>query len=151
MPTYYADYNDFTAQYSIFGVSEADINSDYLFYGWNKVNISLGKCFTTPFSSNNITAKLLNVMFGYYKHTLRTEFQDDSTEIKAELDGMVEQICSGNAPMVLDDGTALFSDINQLHQAWSNNMDYKPTFDMRDVEDQRIDPDRIEDLQDEDY
>ncbi len=148
--TYYASFADFTAQYSLRGSTDEEVNSDYLYYGWNMVNINLGACFTLPFSSNNATAKLLNVMYGYYKYALKTQNQDDSGEIKDNLDEIIENLCTNNAPMVLTDGTALFAQGNQLNQVWSNTEDYKTVFDMREPVDQRIDPDKIQAEWDED-
>ena len=65
MAVTYANYTDFTAVYSVRGVSETEINSYWLSYGALRTNEALGGYFTVPFSSNNDTAKDLSIYFAY--------------------------------------------------------------------------------------
>lgn len=146
----YATYVDFTAVYSVKGVSEAQINSAWLPYGTLRVNESLGGCFTTPFSSNNQTARDLSIHYAYLGILLRTRNQEDSEELKNDLILRVTDICCRNMPMILDDGTSIMPDKGSIFEAFSTTVDYKPTFDMRESENQRVDPDFIRDLWDED-
>ena len=147
MTVIYATFSEFTAVYSIEFVSEAEINSSWLPYGALRVNESLGRCFTTPFSSNNQSAKDLSIRFAYLGYLLDTRNETDSEELDKNLTTRVTDICCGNAPMILDDGTSIFPDLTAGSgtDAWSNTQQYKSTFDMRDAEDQRIDPDLIQD------
>jgi hypothetical protein len=131
-------------------VTESEINSAWLPYGTLRVNESLGSCFTTPFSSNNETARDLSIHYAYLGILLRTRNQDDSEELKNDLILRVTDICCGNAPMILDDGTSFFAATGSKFDAYSTTQDYKPTFDMREAEQQRIDPDLIDDLWGED-
>lgn len=144
----YATFSEFTDVYSVKGVPEAEINSHWLPEGALVVNEKLGGLYTTPFSSNNETAKNLSIHFAYLGILVsRTRKQDDSPELKGYLDQRVSSIVSSGAPMVLTDGTTIFPDKagSPKYNAWSNTQEYKPTFDMRCAEDQRIDPDRIDD------
>jgi len=146
MTVTYASFLEFTAVYSIQFVSEAEINSSFLPYGALRVNESLGKCYATPFSSDNLTAKDLSIHFAYLGYLLKTRNQTDSEELSKDLQLRVTDICCGNAPMITNSGTSLFPENTAGAEAWSNTQDYKPTFDMRDPLDQRVDPDLIDNI-----
>ncbi len=127
------------------GLSDGAINDQWLPYGAMRVNVSLGKCFTLPFSNNNYTANQLSIQYGYLGFLqTRTRKKDDSDELAAALNQMVTDICSGNAPMVTDDGIAIPGTGAQF-DAWSTTQDYEPTFNMLSPERQKINPDRLDD------
>ena len=146
----YATYSDFTAVYSIKGISQAEVSSVWTFYGSLRVNELLGKVFTTPFSSNNHTARDLSIGFGYLGVLLRTRSQEDSEELRTSLLFRVSEINSGNAPMILDDGSSVFATGNSNFDAYSTTQDFKSVFDMREIINQRVDPDLIDELWNED-
>ncbi len=150
--TPYATYTDFTRVYSVsaFNVSQAEVESAWLPHGAVAVNEKLGNCFTLPFSSNNASARDLNVHYAYLGILERTRNQEDSLELRNSLQDRISDICSGNSPMALDDGTALFPDGSTKFEVWSNTQEYKQTFDMRNPLYQRVDPDRIDDEWDAD-
>lgn len=148
----YATYEQFTAVYSVKGVSEAEINSAWLPHGTLRVNEALGGYYTTPFSSNNWTARDLCIQYAYLGILVRTRNPDDSKELLKQIMIRVTDITSGGKPMVMDDGAnTILPDKNNQSESWSTTMDYKPAFDMRNAMDQRIDPDRLSDEWDEDY
>lgn len=147
----YANYTDFTLVYSLKGVSEADITSAWLPYGTLRVNEELGGAFTTPFSSNNLTAKDLSIHFAALGVLLRTRNQTDSEELKNDLMRRVMNINSGNMPMMTNSGVAIYPDRTTKAQVWSSTQDFKPVFDMRNPLDQRVDPDLIDALNDADF
>ena len=149
----YATYSDYAQIYNLTGrITVDEVSNHWLPHGALMVNELLGKCFTIPFSSNNETAKDLNIHFAFLGILERTRNQKDSQELKLHLDKRIENICKGNAPMITTSGEALFpnADISNRLDAWSTTQDYKSTFDMRHPEVQRVDPDYIEDLWDED-
>jgi len=148
--TTYATYAQFTQVYSVKGITEADISSYWLTYGALRVNESLGGVYTTPFSSNNETAKDLSIHFGYLGILYRTRNQTDSEELQKEMERRIKAIVDDNMPMILSDGSNYFADTDTTLDAWSSTQDYKPVFDMRDDICQRVDPDLIDDLNDED-
>ena len=150
MSVTYATYSEYTMVYSDKGVSQSQINSYYLPQGALRVNETLGSCFTIPFSSNNETAKDLSIHFAHLAILLRTRNQEDSNELKKELIQRVSDICSGNLGMVLTDGTILSPGSTSRNEVWSTTQNYKPVFDMRDSWEQRVDPDYLEALSDED-
>lgn len=149
MPTTYASFADFTSVYSLKGVDKAEVESSWLPYGALRVNESLGARFTTPFSSNNQTARDLSIRYAYLGILNRTRNQSDSDEMVRALDARITALNSGSAPMILDDGTSLFANQGGA-ESWSSTQGYKPVFDMRDAEYQRVDPDLIRDLDSED-
>lgn len=146
----YATYEDFTQVYSINNLGRTEIESHWLVDGYMIVNELLSPCFTTPFSSNNLTAKDLNIKFAYLGVLERTRRPDDSLELRNSLMSRITNICCGNAAMITTSGDSLFSNKSTNLTAWSSTEDYKSTFDMRDFEDQRVDPDMLEDLWDAD-
>jgi hypothetical protein len=150
MPVTYATYSEFTAVYSHKGISPAEINSYWLVHGALRVNESLGHIYTTPFSTNNYTAKDLSIQYAELGILVRTRKKDDSKELDKQIAIRVTDITSGSKYMMTDEGLALHPDGTTSQDAWSETMDYKPTFDMRDAMDQRVDPDRIDDEWDAD-
>ena len=146
MGVIYATYSEFTAVYSIKGVSKSEVESTWIPHGSLRVNEYLGKTFTTPFSSNNQTARDLSIRFGYLGVLLRTRNQEDSEELRTDLLERVAEINSGNSPMILDDGTSIYPENASKFDAWSTTQDYKNTFDMREIHEQRVDPDLIDEL-----
>ncbi len=138
----YANFTQFTAVYSVRDITPAAITDTWLPHGALRVNEALGGAFTTPFGSDNFTARDLSIHYAYLGILMRTRKQDDSTELREYLETRVTDIRSANMPMVLEDGTQLFSD-GSGGQVWSNNQDFKPIFDHRESEFQRIDPDLL--------
>ena len=145
----YATYSEFTEVYSVKGMTQALINSYWLPYGALRVNECLSNAFTVPFSNNNHTARDLSIQFAYIGMLLRTRNQTDSEELKKDVYERIDKILAGNSPMISDSGEAVYSS-NTMFDSWSNNSTYKNTFDMRDAEDQRVDPDLITALWSED-
>lgn len=148
--TVYATYSEYTQIYSDKGVSESEITSGWLPYGALRVNECLGGYYTTPFSSNNATARDLNIHFAHLGILLRTRKQDDSPELQKSLERRCASLTSSGAPMITDDGVPIFPNANNVFDVYSNTKDYKPVFDLRDPINQRVDPDQLQDEWDED-
>ncbi len=146
--TQYASFADFTAVYSIRGVTEDSINSALIF-GTTMVNERLGSQFTTPFSSNNRTATELTVDFAFYRLQVRTQAPGDSAETKLMLDDRIKALVEDGAPMMTD-SAAPIDTVNAANTVFSNTQNFKPTFDVRDPWHQRVDPDRLDALDDQD-
>lgn len=152
MAVTYGSVDQFLAVYSAetLEITSSEISTHWMPYGALRVNEKFGGIFTMPFSSNNYSARELSIDFAYLGILLRTRQQDDSKELKKDLDERVKDMLKNNTPMILDDGTAYFADGSTLTSAWSTTQDYKNTFDMRNAINQRVDPDLINDLWDED-
>lgn len=146
----YADYTEFTRQYSLSGISQVEIESAWLPYGKNRVDEALGGAFTTPFSNNNSTAKYLNIDYAYLGILLKTRDPDDSRELLESLTRRITDIVCNNKPMVLSTGESVFPDRAISAEFWSNTQAYKSVFDMRDAREQRVDPDYIWELRNAD-
>ena len=150
MPISYATFSEFTAVYSISGVSQAEINSVWLFRGAEELNRRLGAYFTLPFSSNNTTARFLSIDMAYLGILRRTLKAKDSDELQAWINAQVKDIADRNTPMITDSGDLVTPSAGGVTGFWSTDQGFKPTFDTRDAEKQRISIDRQEDLDDQD-
>lgn len=139
----YALVDSYVATYPLMGVNSATINT---LLGQASVMLEerLGSQFTTPFSSNNQTAIDLTVDFTRYRLLARTAQLDDSEEILKLIDGRITILLDGGV-MSTTSGEAIYSTGAQ-EEIWSDTSGYKPTFDMRNEIHQRVDPDRIDDL-----
>ncbi len=144
----YATLAEFEGRFPNTRVSCVDLVNTWLVLGTTRVNEALGKCFTVPFSSNNQTAKELSIEYAYLGILQRTRAAD-SDEMLQLVNERVTNICSGNAPMVTTGGDAIFA-TGANESVWSNTKDFKPTFDMRRPERQRVDPDLLDALESED-
>ncbi len=152
MTVTYATAEQFEAYYNVeaIGIDADEISGVWLPYGALRVNERLSKSYATPFSSNNFTARDLSIHYAYLGILLRTRNIDDSEELKADLDARIADIIGENGTMINDDGSELAASQNTLFTVYSSTQDYKPTFDMRDAIDQRVDPDLIDELWAED-
>lgn len=112
------------------------------------VNERLGAQFTTPFSSNNATAMELSRDFAMYLLQVRTIAPGDAAEIKELLDDRIKALLAG-APMSTNSGNPIAT-IDVSNTVFSTHETYKPTFDMRSEHFQRVDPNLIDFLDDED-
>ena len=140
--TPYATFSEFTEVYSFKAVTQADVNSWVLPKGTIMVNERLASHYTTPFSSNNLTPKSLAIDFGAVAILERTRNQTDSLELNKSIDKRIQAITEGGGRMSLSDGTTL-DPTNDEANFISVNQEYKPTFDMREPIDQRVDPDLL--------
>jgi len=148
MTVTYATYAEFTAVYSVKGVSQTEIESYWLSHGALRVNENLGGYFTTPFSTNNETAKDLSIHFAFLGMNNRSRNTLEGTlRVKSELDTRITDIRCGNTPMILSSGDSIFSS-NAREDAWSTTQDYQPVFNMLNPLDQEVDPDYIDELKD---
>ena len=147
--TPYATYAQFTAVYSLAGVPQAQVESYWLVMGTAWVNEQLGRYYTVPFSTNNLTARDLCIQHAAFRVRQRTLKAEDSEELGAELRRRVKGLAAGD-PMMLDDDTLLYPSGGGTAAVWSNTMEHKPTFDLREPEAQRVDPDRLDELEDDD-
>ena len=141
----YATVEQFEVFYPNTGVTSSSIFAN-LELGATRTNEALGKKFTTPFSSNNASARELSIYYAYQGLRKRTAGGDDSA-IFDLIEDRVETIL-GNCYMMTDSGESIESAGTDL--PWSATMDYKPVFDQRQDYQQRVDPDLIDALNRED-
>ena len=151
MLTPYATYSEYTQIYSDKGVSQNEVTSSWLPYGTLRVNECLGGYYTTPFSTNNATARDLCIHFAHLGILLRTRKTDDSEELRKSLERRCASLTSSGSPMMTDDGIPIRPTEDNVFDVYSNTKDYKPVFDLRDAVNQRVDPDQLENDWFEDY
>lgn len=137
----YATYSEFIGRYDNDGV-QSEVNCT-IFFASARVDRELASVYIVPFSSNNITAKDLTIDQTELIILQRSKTpQDDWIELKKCLDATYEALRSGQESMVTTSGSIQGEAPGNLPM--STNQGFKPTFDMRDSEQQRIDPDRLE-------
>ena len=140
----YASYANFTAVYSVNGLTQAQLENHYLPAGARYLDSRLSRAFTAPFSSNNLTVRDMNIYAAMLLFLEgRTSKQDDANELRGMLDGWVDSLVEGNGTMSLSDDTVLEATGAQ-HQAWSTSEAYTPTFNMLDPVEQAVDTDRLD-------
>ena len=146
MPAHpYASFAQFTTVYSISGLSQAQLNDHYLPSGARYLDSRLSRAFTVPFSSNNLTARDMNIYSAMLLFLQgRTSKQDDAKELRGMLDQWIRDLAIGNGVMSLSDDTILTASGTQF-QAWSTSETYHPVFNMLDPAEQIVDVDRIDD------
>jgi len=140
----YASYAQFTAVYSLQGISQTNIESYWLGYGALRVNEELASCFTIPFSSTNHTARDLSIRFAFEGIQNRKQGNPIDLRVDTELTNRLDDIKNANKPMIYDDGSTIFA-TNYSNTTYSTTDDYYNVFNMLDVIDQHVDPDLIRD------
>lgn len=95
------------------------------------VNARLASQYTTPFSSNNLTAKDLIVDMVYVQNNL-TRQPEKTKLLKDYLDERFKALLSGAADMITSSGTAAATVIGET--VWSSTENYPPVFGMSDIE-----------------
>lgn len=145
MAIVYATYSEFTQIYSIQNVSQAEINSTWIPEGALELNERLGTFFTTPFSSNNETARNLSIHLGFIAIQDRQRTRDQTTlRVVEKVERRISALVNKNSPMITTSGNPIYSDALQ-DGAFSTNEAYLPTFNMLDAECQRIDQPLLDD------
>ena len=146
MPAHpYANYTQYTAVYSTPGLTQTQLESHYLPAGARYIDARLSRAFTVPFSSNNLTARDLNI---YAAQLLflqgRTSKQDDAAELRGFLDKLIDALVIKNGSMSLSDDTVLAATGAQF-DVYSTTQDYTPVFNLLDPIEQQVDSDRLND------
>ena len=94
------------------------------------VTSKLATKFSTPFSSNNITAKNLTIDMVYVQ-TQMTRQPDKANALKEFVMEQIGDLLTGNATMVTDAGVQLALETGD--PVWSSTENYHPVFGMSDV------------------
>lgn len=149
MPVKYATPDQFTAAYSYSGVSSAALDTHWLVEGALRVNELLGGHYTVPFDADNHTARSLSIEFARMALLERTRKKDDAEEIGKSVMARVEALTDGGRPMYSDSGDTIYPS-KASNNAFSTGQGFKSVFDMRDAEQQRVDPDLLKDERDRD-
>jgi len=134
--------NRYPAIMSVGGARE--VGSAHIVYAEAELNSMLTGYFTTPFSSNNVTARDCAIELTYLRlGTLKIK-EEEATRKRFMV--KIEMLKSGESGMVLDDGTVLRQGGDM---AYSSDDKYEHTFSVGPIEDDLVDPDKLRDIADE--
>jgi hypothetical protein len=105
-----------------------------------EVDARLAPVFTTPFSSDNVTARDLAIQLVY----LRAGFlkDDNWVNFKNYVDERFDRLVDGSEAMLTSSGDVLSS--QDTTEAYHTHEGYKPIFDLTDVINQEVDIDLID-------
>jgi len=141
------DYSDIAGTYRAVqeaAVTAEDVNSYHILYAQAEVEGVLGSAFTTPFSSNNLTAKDLIIQLTYSR--IAPLSADERRNIREDVLGRMQRILDGDEAMYVESGGVMERDTSV---AWSTTEDYHPIFTVDKAENWVADSSQIEDLRDE--
>lgn len=118
------------------GKGSDEVNSFHLAYAEAELNGALAGRFTTPFSSNNVTARELAINLTM---TRLGQLKDkDAAALRKETLERIDRIRDGReAMMILVDGTLTPTYAGTV--AWSSTKDYHPVFGVGDIVDMAVD------------
>ena len=137
----YATYTDFNARYAT-GISEAQINSHYLPFAAARLESLLGQGFTTPFSSNNLTARDLTLDLAYLMVLRRSKDNRDYETFAAGIAEQCRDLRNGVRPMITSSGESLFA-VTVGDTVWSSTARYHTVFNLSAPATQEVDPQRL--------
>lgn len=120
-------------------ITSSSVQSAYIAHGEALVNGRLGSVFTTPFSSNNLTAQSLCID-AIFVQTQLSRQPDKAKEILDYMDGICKRLLDGSAGMVTVGGTLIPIPASEM---WSNTAAYHPTFGMGAPEVSAIDSSQL--------
>lgn len=114
--------------------SVTNLDSHHIYYAEIELDSMLSRCYTVPFSSNNITAKDLAIDLTYLR-SANFKFEDRE-KFRVQIMQKINELCSGQSSMILTDGTSTATVGGTI---WSNTEDYRNTFSVIDNEMTHID------------
>lgn len=117
--------------------SPESVNSGTIYFAERDVEARLAQGYTVPFTAAHPTVKDLTLMESLWR--LERDLSR-KTQMREELDARYGRLLSGTE--ILMTGSGGLAPSGAALEPWSPLTDYKPTFDTRAPEDQRIDPDR---------
>jgi hypothetical protein len=116
------------------------MDSTHIVPAESEVDARLAPVFTTPFSSDNVTAQDLAIQLVY----LRAGYLKDDNWVnyKNYIDERFDRLTDGSEAMLTSSGSVLSS--QDTTEAYHTHSNYKPIFDLTDVKSQEVDPDLID-------
>jgi len=138
----YASFDEFSARYPT-RLAEAEVTSHFLAPAAQRLEAMLAGWFSVPFSGNNLTAKDLAIDLAQLLLLQRSKDLRDWQSLAAHLERRVMDLREGREAMMTASGEA----IHRLPHGsvWSSTQDFKPIFDLRGAEAQRVDPGQLAD------
>lgn len=126
----YVNYADVVNRYPMIGKSggEDQITSDFIRYAEFELEEKLGKKFSIPFSSNNMTAKDLSIDLTYLKFMRTTGNDFDFETLQASVNSRIAGLLKGDAFMAIESSDPLGKSEDSVYVG----MNYKPVFGLGD-------------------
>jgi hypothetical protein len=142
---YYIEAHDVTMRYPVADTyGGADELERVVSYAENAVDGMLSPGFSVPFTEGAAPEGVNDLCIDEaYRRLLLGRNSERAKELQEDIERRVKALLSGEAHLVDTDGTVEAA-TSTRGQVWSETMNYKPTFDMRDAEEQHIDPDRLD-------
>lgn len=139
-------YDEILSRFSAVGdYGNTVVTSHYLLYAENHVNGLLAGHFTVPFSSNNLTAKDLVIELTYLRCG---DLKVGELEKRYDMfQRRIDALRNGDEVMMTSSGETMVAGGTLIPT--SNTEDYTPVFGVSDTELSQVDPDQIEDEEDE--
>ncbi len=119
--------------------TEAEVNSDMIYYAGVELNGKLATRFSVPFSDSHPTIKDLTIDFVYLK-VLRSKDPDKAEKFNKYLSKRIEKIIEGKEYIFTDSNTVLYPSTG-VFEIWSNTKDYHPIHSILDPESEYTHPD----------
>jgi len=105
------------------------VDSGYIYYAEAELDRRLAPYFTTPFSSNNVTAADLSIDMSYAKIIIYDD-PDKYAAIMGRVDTVIGDLIAGTAAMQTSSGDLILSSTGNA--AWSNTASYHSAFGVGD-------------------
>jgi len=128
----YVNWDDVVGRYPELGPygDAAAVESSYIHYAETEVDARLGGFYTTPFSSDNLTAQDLTIDLVYTRMYGRQD-PDKVKLVRKDIDDRVRDLRDGVRAMVTTSGTLLTAGGGS--EPWSTTDGYTPVFGVGDI------------------
>lgn len=113
------------------------VDSEFIVYAENYLDGRLAPYFTTPFSTNNATARDLSIDLTYAK-VVQWNDPKVAKSIMDSVDKRIGDLIDGAAVMLTDNGDGVTPIDGGSRAAWSNTASYHSAFGMDDAEFQHV-------------
>lgn len=124
------------------------VESNYVFFAEAEIDALLSPYFTTPFSSDNITAKDLATEL-----TVQRLYMDshpkEANERRKAFDKKIEALISGEMAMISSGGIITAETEGEGETLFSTTEDYHSAFGVGDIEDFEFDDTQVDDEDDD--
>lgn len=137
------NYNDVVGRYEELSKAggSTDLDKGYVIPAEAYIESRLGIKYTTPFSSNNLTAKDLAID-ETYRRIMLTRQPKKAETIGQFVKQRIDELLNGQLDMQVESGSAVAATETTI---WSSTKDYHPVFGMGDTLDFVVDSSQITD------
>jgi len=119
-----------------------EVGCAHIYYAEYELDGLLSRYYTTPFSTNNITAKDLAIDLAYLRLGNFKLSDDDRKQFREEIMMKIQKLIDGEAGMQLVDGTVVYTAGETIY---SSTSDYHPVFGFSPEEYFEVDSSLVED------